>query len=188
MPISRNRPKPEHFNPAATLPFELRLDFSIALQDIYDFFFDVNSFLTNKGLRRLDNMLRPAIMSGLLSDLLTESLAKHSRVLTQNCHFNGHPDLLVKGVYPNDGAKAGTEGVEIKPRESPAARSIRMAPASNGWRYLSMPSMITRSQRATAHRCVSPRSISATSRLMIFAKTHVANWARGQPLCIEKVS
>ena len=84
------------------------------MQDVYDFFFDVNSFLTGKGLRRLDDMLRPAIMSGLLSDVLTESLAKHSRVLTQNCHFNGHPDLLVKGVYPSDGAKAGTEGVEIK--------------------------------------------------------------------------
>lgn len=115
MPISRNRPKSECFNAAAILPFELRLeDFSIALQDVYDFFFDVNLFLTTKGLRRLDDMLRPAIMSGLLSDVLTESLAKHSRVLTQNCHFNGHPDLLVKGVYPNDAAKAGTEGVEIK--------------------------------------------------------------------------
>lgn len=115
MPILRNRPKLEHFNSAAILPFELRLeDFSMALQDVYDFFFDVNSFLTEKGLRRLDDMLRPAIMSGLLSDVLTESLAKHSRVLTQNAYFNGHPDLLVKGVYPNDGAKAGIEGVEIK--------------------------------------------------------------------------
>lgn len=115
MPIQRNRPNSQCFNPAATLPFELRIeDFSIAMQDVYDFFFDVNSFLTGKGLRRLDDMLRPAIMSGLLSDVLTESLAKHSRVLTQNCHFNGHPDLLVKGVYPSDGAKAGTEGVEIK--------------------------------------------------------------------------
>src|SRR5207302_9572538 len=56
---------------------------------------------------------------GLLSDVLTESLAKHSRVLTQNCHFNGHPDLLVKGVYPNDAAKAGTEGVEIKTTRKP---------------------------------------------------------------------
>jgi hypothetical protein len=53
-------------------------------------------------------------MSGLISDLLTASIAKHSRTLTENEHFNGHPDLLVKGVYPNDAAKAGTEGVEIK--------------------------------------------------------------------------
>jgi hypothetical protein len=84
------------------------------MQDVFDFFFDVNSFLVKKGLQRLDDMLRPAIMSGLLSDLLTASLAKHSRTLTQNQHFNGHPDLLVKGVYPNDSAKSGIDGVEIK--------------------------------------------------------------------------
>jgi len=115
MPIERQRPKPQGFNSAAKLPFELRLeDFSLAMQDVYDFFFDVNSFLVKKGLQRLDDILRPAIMSGLLSDLLTSSLAKHSRALTQNQYFNGHPDLLVKGAYPSDAAKAGIEGVEIK--------------------------------------------------------------------------
>lgn len=115
MPIERFRPKAGAFNSSSVLPFELRIeDFSLAMQDVYDFFFDVNSFLVKKGLQRLDDTLRPAIMSGLLSDLLTSSLAKHSRTLTQNQHFNGHPDLLVKGVYPNDAAKAGIEGVEIK--------------------------------------------------------------------------
>jgi len=84
------------------------------MQDVYDFFFDVNSFLIAKSLERIDDMLRPAIMSGLLSDVLTSSLAKHSRTLVQNRHFNGHPDLLVKGAYPNDAAQAGVEGVEIK--------------------------------------------------------------------------
>ena len=53
-------------------------------------------------------------MSGLLSDMLTASLARHSRSLVQNQYFNGHPDLLVKGIYPNNAVKAGTEGVEIK--------------------------------------------------------------------------
>jgi len=115
MPFERQRPAPGAFNSALAMPFELRLeDFSLAMQDVYDFFFDVNSFLVKKGLQRLDDMLRPAIMSGLLSDLLTASLAKHSRTLTQNQHFNGHPDLLVKGVYPNDSAKSGIDGVEIK--------------------------------------------------------------------------
>jgi hypothetical protein len=41
-------------------------------------------------------------------------MAKHSRALTQNRHFNGHPDLLVKGEYPNDAVSAGVKGVEIK--------------------------------------------------------------------------
>lgn len=84
------------------------------MQDVYDFFFDVNSHLVRKGLQRLDDMLRPAIMSGMLSDMVTASLAKHSRVLTENTYFNGHPDLVVQGVYAQNAVKAGSQGVEIK--------------------------------------------------------------------------
>jgi hypothetical protein len=103
------------FNKNLILPFQLRLqDFKMAMQDVYDFFFDVNSHLTEKGLQRLDEMLRPAIMSGVLSDMITGSLAKHSRTLTENKYFNGHPDLIVQGIYPGNSIQSGTEGVEIK--------------------------------------------------------------------------
>ena len=84
------------------------------MQDVYDFFFDVNSHLTNKGLGRLEDTLRKANLSGTLSDMTTASLAKHSRVLTQNRYHNGHPDLIVKGIHANDSVKAGDQGVEIK--------------------------------------------------------------------------
>lgn len=115
MPIQRNHPDQTKFNPEVTLPFELRLnDFAMAMQDVYDFFHDVNVGLVEKGLERLDDMVRPAIMSGLLSDMLTASLGKHSRTLTANCYFNGHPDLVVRGVYPDNCIKAGSEGVEVK--------------------------------------------------------------------------
>jgi len=103
------------FNEKAELPYQLRLkDFEMAMQDVYDFLYDVNSHLADKGLQRLDDMLRPAIMSGLLSDMLTASLAKHSRALTENRYFNGHPDLVVQGIYPGNAIKAGAEGIEIK--------------------------------------------------------------------------
>jgi hypothetical protein len=115
MPVPRKIVDASKFNQAAALPFELRLgDFQMAIQDVYDFFFDVNSHLQKKGLVRLDDTLRPAIMSGVLSDMLTASLAKHSRALTENRYFNGHPDLIVRGVYAKDAVKAGDEGVEIK--------------------------------------------------------------------------
>ncbi|OGP75564.1 MAG: hypothetical protein A2V86_07720 [Deltaproteobacteria bacterium RBG_16_49_23] len=115
MPIERNIVKRTKFNKVAQLPYELRLrDFEMAMQDVYDFFFDVNSYLAKKGLQRLDEMLRPAIMSGVLSDMLTASLAKHSQVLIENQYFNGHPDLIVQGIYPGNAVKAGTEGIEIK--------------------------------------------------------------------------
>jgi hypothetical protein len=115
MLIERNVVDPGRFNDAARLPFQLRLrDFEMAMQDIYDFFFDVNQGLVDRGLARLDDMLRPAIMSGLLSDMLTSSMAKHSRSLVVNGFHNGHPDLVVGGAYPQNSVKAGTEGVEIK--------------------------------------------------------------------------
>jgi len=53
-------------------------------------------------------------MSGLISDMLTTTLGKHSRSLVPNQYHNGHPDLVVNGVYPQNQAKSGTEGVEIK--------------------------------------------------------------------------
>src|SRR5580700_1580166 len=107
--IVRNQPYRNRFNPKATLPFQLRLqDFESAMQDVYDFFYDVNVLLVAKGLQRLDEMLRPAIMSGVLSDMIAASLAKHSRTLVQNRYFNGHPDLIVQGRYPNDAIQAGS--------------------------------------------------------------------------------
>jgi len=103
------------FNSKATLPYSLRLkDFEIAMQDLYDFYYDVNAMLLGKGLHRMDDMLRPAAMSGMISDMLTASMAKHARVLVENKHFNGHPDLIVQGRYPNNTVAAGTDGVEIK--------------------------------------------------------------------------
>jgi hypothetical protein len=103
------------FNTERTLPYSLRLnDFQIAMEDVYDFLFDVNTFFLGRGLPRLDDLLRPANMSGLLSDMLTASIAKHSRTLVQNSYHNGHPDLLQGGKYANNSAKAGEEGIEIK--------------------------------------------------------------------------
>ncbi len=115
MATIRNTPETDKFNRSATLPFELRLkDFELAMQDIYDFFHDVNTHLTSKGLDRLDDMLRPAIMSGVLSDMMTASLARHSRSLTENRYHNGHPDLIVKGIYPDNAVESGSDGIEIK--------------------------------------------------------------------------
>ncbi len=115
MPLVKNTVDPACFNRDAVLPYELRLkDFELAMQDVYDFFHDVNRALTERGLRRLDDMLRPAIMSGLLSDMVTASLARHSRAMTENLYHNGHPDLIVQGRYQGNAVKAGTDGVEVK--------------------------------------------------------------------------
>jgi hypothetical protein len=108
------------FNGEVELPYELRLrDFEMAMQDVYDFFYDVNLLLLSKGLHRLDDMLRPAAMSGMISDMLTASMSKHSRTLVENRHFNGHPDLIVQGRYPQNSVRAGEHGVEVKSTRKP---------------------------------------------------------------------
>jgi hypothetical protein len=132
MPI-RSQVMQDNFNKAAVLPYELRLDdFRLAMQDVYDFFFDVNSHLVEKGLDRLDDMLRPAITSGVLSDMLSASLAKHSRALVENRYFNGHPDLVVRGKYDNDSVKAGEHGIEIKTTRK-AGGAVDTHGARNQW-------------------------------------------------------
>jgi hypothetical protein len=103
------------FNPAVNLPYQLRVeDFALAMQDVYDFFHDVNTMFEERFLPRLEEVLRPANMSGMLSDMLTASVAKHSRALCQNSYHNGHPDLIVRGTYDLDSIKAGEHGIEIK--------------------------------------------------------------------------
>jgi hypothetical protein len=103
------------FNPKLALPYELRIrDFENAMQDIYDFFHDVNAFLADRGLERLDDMLRPATMSGIVSDMIAASVAKHAKSLVENQYHNGHPDLVLRGVYAGNATKSGTEGIEIK--------------------------------------------------------------------------
>lgn len=103
------------FNPNPTLPYNLRIsDFEQAMSDIYDFFFDVNTLLSGKGLRRFDDMMRAANMSGMISDMVTATLARMSRSLVENQYFNGHPDLIKRGHYANDSVASGSEGIEIK--------------------------------------------------------------------------
>jgi hypothetical protein len=106
---------PTKFNQEAILPYQLRLaDFDLAMRDIYDLLFDINTAMVSRGLKRLEEIVRPAIFSGILSDALTAAVAKHSRVLTENRYHNGHPDLIPQGRYPKDAVRAGEDGVEVK--------------------------------------------------------------------------
>jgi hypothetical protein len=150
--IERARAQRERFNLRLELPFELRVqDFELALQDVYDFFHDVNLLLAGKGLRRLDDTLRPAGLTGLLSDMLTASLAKHSRALVQNAHFNGYPDLVVQGVYPGNAVQAGSEGVEIKTTRKPGGAVDTHGPRE-GWQAVFVYEVDNATEPAVARR------------------------------------
>ena len=152
MPLMRACVDRNKFNPALPLPYELRLDdFALAMQDVYDFFYDVNAYLQEKGLQRLDDMLRSAIMSGVISDMLTASMGKHSRSLTENTYHNGHPDLIVRGVYPNDAVNAGPEGVEIKATRK-IGGAVDMHGARDQWLCVFVYDVDTDTEPATERR------------------------------------
>ena len=152
MTVTRNQVAESAFNKTAKPPYELRLeDFKLAMQDVYDFFFDVNSHLVEKGLDRLHDMLRPAIMSGVLSGMLTASLAKHSRTLVENLYFNGHPDLVVRGKYPNNSIKAGEHGIEIKTTRK-AGGAVDTHGARNQWMCVFVYEVDNESEPASARR------------------------------------
>jgi len=148
------------FNPDAELPFELRLrDFEMAMQDVYDFFYDVNRLLLGKGLHRLDDMLRPAAMSGMLSDMLTASMAKHSRVLVENRHFNGHPDLLVQAGTLRTRFAPASMGSKSKALARRVEPSIHTGHATSGWRFSSIRRIMLRNRLSSGRRCDSWRCI-----------------------------
>ncbi len=86
------------------------------MQDVYDFLFDINERLLDRGLRRFDDVARPQLISGLCSDLLSDSVGTHARSLVVNKYHNGHPDLVVDGHFDNNSVVDGGVdwGVEVK--------------------------------------------------------------------------
>ena len=121
------------FNPLAEYPYALRADvFAIAMSDIYELLATINASLMSRGLLRIEESVRGAVFSGLLSDLVTVSLASHANGLTKNTFHNGHPDLLPVGRYTDDAAQSAEEGVEVKVTKRPGG-AVDMHGARPAW-------------------------------------------------------
>jgi hypothetical protein len=105
----------EYFNNNAILPYGLKIkEVKQAMIDTYQFLFEVNDFLVKKELPRLEDLLLGNSLSGLISEILVKNLDKNSTTLVRNKKVGGHPDLILKGRYPNDEALRAEEGIEIK--------------------------------------------------------------------------
>jgi hypothetical protein len=163
MPVLRRTVDLGKFNSDLPLPYALRLeDVQATMKDVYDFLFDVNTLLVGRGLKRMDDMMRPAALSGMLSDMLTASLAQHSRTLTENTYHNGHPDLIVQADTPTTRSSRERKVSRSKRHANPEAPSTRTARASSGCACSSTRSTRQPNPPSTAQRFASPRSISAT--------------------------
>jgi len=106
---------PRGFRPQVTLPYGLRpAEIRAAMDDLYDFLYNVNNFLTSRGYDRLEETLAGAMFSGLMSELVVQSVSRHSVTMTKNTWHNGRPDLVPAAHYPNDSVLRGDEGIEVK--------------------------------------------------------------------------
>lgn len=121
--IDRATLHPKGFNEGVALPYGLRAsEIKAAIDDIYDFLYNVNRFLVERGWDRLEETLSAATFSGVMSELVVEGSSKRSETIIKNQYHNGRPDLVPRGFYPHDGSLRGDEGIEVK-----ASRW------SNGW-------------------------------------------------------
>jgi len=113
--IERPQLTDEYFNALAVLPYGLTVEeIEGAINETYDFFHAVNTFLVGRVYDRLEDTLLGNSFAGLLSEVLVKSVAKNCEELVRNRHVGGYPDLIVRGKYPGDVVLRGQEGIEIK--------------------------------------------------------------------------
>lgn len=74
----------------------------------------MNKFLVDKGYDRFEETLAGATYSGVISELIVQSLSKQSATLVANQWHNGRPDLVPVGQYGDKGVLRGDDGVEVK--------------------------------------------------------------------------
>jgi|SRR5215213_1070804 len=106
---------PNCFNPKAKLPYGLTIKhLQAAMSDFTNFIGFINQQLHSREIERLESMLMPANFSSIVGEFMTSSIPKYCHTLVKNQYHNGHPDMLPKGLYPNDAVQHVDEGIEIK--------------------------------------------------------------------------
>ena len=103
------------FNPETRLPHGLTIEhLQAAMNDFTNFIGFINLQLHSKKIERLESMLMPANFSSIVGEFMSSSIPKHCSTLVKNQYHNGHPDMIPKGLYPNDAVQHADEGIEIK--------------------------------------------------------------------------
>ncbi len=118
-PASRHVSRPtlyeEGFNVNVVLPYGLQLsEVRDALDQIYDFLHDMNSFLVSRGYDRLEEIILGNSLSGFISELAVKRIGANSKSLARNEKIGGHPDLIPRDLYPGNAILRADEGIEVK--------------------------------------------------------------------------
>jgi len=56
----------------------------------------------------------PANFSSIVCEFMNISIPKYCPTLVKNRYHNGHPDLVPKGMFPDDAVQYALEGIEVK--------------------------------------------------------------------------
>ena len=113
--VSRPKLYAEGFNQSATLPYGLAVDeVRATLEGVYDFLFDLNTFLVSRGYDRLEDIILGNSLSGFISELVVKGLGANSKTMARNAKIGGHPDLIPRGRYPEDSVLRARDGIEVK--------------------------------------------------------------------------
>lgn len=110
VPLKRNG-----FNRNASIPYGLTIDhFRKAMQEFLEFLGFINGQLRTREIQRMESFLMPANFSSMVGEFMTASIPKYCPTLAKNNYHNGHPDLIPKGMFPNDSVQHATHGIEVK--------------------------------------------------------------------------
>ena len=103
------------FNLKADLPYGLTTDHvRAAMREFVDFLGFNNGQMHGRDLPRFESMLMPANFSSIVGEFMSSTIPKHCPTIVKNNYHNGHPDMIPKGVYPDDSAQHEDQGIELK--------------------------------------------------------------------------
>lgn len=166
VPVNQNG-----FNPACELPYGLAIDhIQQAMQGFIEFLGFINQQLHTKQILRLESFLMPANFSSIVGEFMGMNIPNHCSNLVKNQYHNGHPDLIPRGVFPDDAVQHAQEGIEIK--------SSRHAGGWQGHNPEAIWLMVFHSDSNTAndqHRDIAPKSFRFLG--VYAAKLELEDWS-----------
>jgi len=145
-----------YFNRQAVLPHGVDVEHvRAAMVDFTHFLGVINRQLHGEGIERLESILMPANFSSMVGEFGISALARHAPTIAKNRYHNGHPDIIPKGLYPNDAIQYAHEGIEVK-----ASRYLKGWQGHNAEASWLMVFVFDSNRPADASNGVAPRPFS----------------------------
>lgn len=158
------------FNSRCRIPFGVTTEHvKSSMQEFLGFLGFINDSLRSKNIKRFETMLMPANFSSLVGEFMSLSIPTHCGTIAKNAYHNGHPDMVPKGVFPNDSVQHSNRGIEIK-----SSRYLNAWQGHNVEDTWLMVFVFSSNRPVDASRGVAPMSFRFTK--VVGAKLTKADW------------